>query len=131
MRLPEHRFSEETRRLAKERANGKCEYCGEESNTLEAHHRIACWFAKEYPAFAPALISSLANLQMLCPNCHREFHNPKTETRESYAEIAVVVLQEYLKGIIDPHQDDWRDDLVKAYNGNYYKGDHERRTKRK
>jgi len=130
-RLPEHRFSEETKLKCKERARFTCEYCGAKDVPLEIHHRIAIHFAQEIPCLAPAVISSLQNSLCLCHRCHiKEFHNPKEETNESYIAIAAIVLQEYLKAMIDPHQDDWRDDLVQAYNGNYYKKKRKRRRRK-
>jgi 5-methylcytosine-specific restriction endonuclease McrA len=49
--------------------NYRCERCGQEGH-LEAHHRVPIWFAKRYPELTPALISSMANCEILCADCH-------------------------------------------------------------
>ena len=75
-----------------------------------------------YEVFAPALVTSLANAKALCPTCHiKEFHNPKTETRQSYIDQVGLVMQAYLTAMTDPSLDDWRTDLVQSANNNYYK----------
>jgi 5-methylcytosine-specific restriction endonuclease McrA len=72
VRPPELCFSEETKRLAKERAGNVCEGCGKPGSKtrLEVDHLIPIWFAQHYPMFAPAVINSLANSRILCPDCH-------------------------------------------------------------
>lgn len=110
-------FSYATKIEALERSGYRCDHCGKEEGRgdarLEAHHRLALWFAKEYPVFAPALITHLCNCEILCVSCHKNVH--KKESRSYYAELAPVVLQEYLQATLDTSKDDWRTQLRRAY----------------
>lgn len=119
-RNPEYEFSYETKIKALERSSYTCDRCGKHegkgNDRLEAHHIIPLWFIKEFPVFAPALITSLCNLQILCVACHREVH--KTESRLKYVDLAPQVLTKYLQQNLDTSKDDWRKQ-VRQYKGNY------------
>lgn len=73
-----YEFSNETKELARKKARYCCERCGKEGRT-EVHHRIPIYIAKQYPELSQAMISSLANAEILCSDCHdiadKEIHN--------------------------------------------------------
>ncbi len=130
MRPPELCFSEETKRLAKERAGYRCQECGKyekDGAKLEIHHRVAIWFAQEIPCLAPMVIASLANSVCLCQECHAKRHDPKTESRTKYAEEAKKVVTEYLDCNLRPERDDWRKDLVKNERNHWVRPSRKRR----
>lgn len=130
MRPPELCFSPETKQKAKERAGYRCQECGKyekDGAKLEIHHRVAIWFAQELPCLAPMVITSLANSVCLCQECHSKYHNPKTESRTKYADEAKKVVADYLSENLQPEKDDWRKELKKHANGNYYRETPQRR----
>lgn len=65
-----YEFSTETKELARKRARYCCERCGRRGTT-EIHHRIPVYMARELN-LPHLLITSLANAEVLCPNCHAE-----------------------------------------------------------
>lgn len=85
----EYEFTPETKLEALKRANFRCEGCGvpkreARDGYLEIHHVLGVAAAiKFYPSLAPAIISSLANAQVLCKDCHQQednrmqFNHPK------------------------------------------------------
>lgn len=104
-----YNFSYETKIKALERSRYRCEQCGRthsRKNQLEVHHVVAIWFAREVPALALQVITSIANAKVLCHSCHNEEH--RTESRNKYQSIAPVVLQEYLSLVVDHSKDEWR-----------------------
>lgn len=79
-------FSKETildglRRSAKSNEDNLfcCERCGKtkkEVGYLEAHHKLSIYFAVNYfPNISADIIKSLANLEILCPCCHKLEHS--------------------------------------------------------
>jgi predicted HNH restriction endonuclease len=110
-------FDFKTKQEALQRTHYTCEICGREENRekgvyLQAHHRIAIWFALENPCLALEAIRSLANLEIVCRECHSKIH--EQESRTYYAELAPIVLRNYLNQVIDPSKDDWREKLKYA-----------------
>lgn len=70
-----YEFPKQTRYEAIDRADYTCERCGSHhpgGKGLEAHHQIPIWWAIRHKEFAPALIKSIANLEVLCRECHFE-----------------------------------------------------------
>lgn len=67
-----YNFSRELRNEREVGVGNLCEQCSEECDELQGHHIIPRYFARTNPALTPALISSMANLAMLCPNCHEK-----------------------------------------------------------
>lgn len=98
-----YKFDDEVKHEARERAGGKCEWCGKEVPKLEAHHLVAIWFAREIPCLAPIVIKSLANLIYLCPSCH-EKHHSTPETPEKYLPYVPIVVQKYLEMQVEHKQ---------------------------
>lgn len=92
-----YKFEDSTKHEARERAGGRCEWCGKEVPKLEAHHLIAIHIAREVPCLATEVIKSLANLVLLCSDCHSKFHDSAPETLEKYIEYAPIVLKKYLE----------------------------------
>ena len=114
-RLP-YEFDRETKIAALERAQYKCEKCGksdDRTDRLQIHHLIAIWFCKETGSLGLEVIKSLANTQVLCCSCHSEVHSQ--ESRAYYAELAPVVLQQYLAKVVMHERDDWRQKLKGRY----------------
>jgi len=120
VRPPELCFSNETKKLAKERAGYRCQICGKEGN-LEIHHRVAIWFAQEIPCLSYVVLSSLCNAIAICTDCHKKLHDPTKESRTQYAEEAQGVLHDFLEENLHPEKDNWRTELKKHANGNYYR----------
>ena len=79
-----YKFEKEMRERRKEGLQNKCEQCGKESNDLTGHHIVRAYVGRTNPALAPNVIKDMANLQMLCPNCHKEAdaHNQKWDKHE-------------------------------------------------
>lgn len=67
-----YNFSRELRKEREAGVDNLCEQCGEECDELQGHHIIPRYFARTNPALTPVLISSMANLAMLCPGCHEK-----------------------------------------------------------
>lgn len=69
-------FTKETKLSALRRANWKCEQCGIDKqhapeHYLEIHHKLGIALAlRHHPEISHALISSLANAEVLCIKCH-------------------------------------------------------------
>lgn len=82
MRRPaDYEFSPQTKLEALRRANWKCEICGVPKQSardgyLEIHHKLAIAVAIQYyPSLGHTIISSLANAQVLCKDCHQQEDN--------------------------------------------------------
>jgi len=77
-------IKEEARRLV----GYRCERCGRKGTT-EAHHIIPIHLGREIPWIGQAVITSLANVEILCPHCH-EIADQEAEnmTREQVEELA-------------------------------------------
>lgn len=106
-----YEFDPTTKREALDRVNYTCEICGREEDRsngifLQAHHKIAIWFARENPCLALEVIKSLANCEIVCRDCHSKLHNQ--ETRTYYEELSPIVLSNYLNMIVDHDKDNWR-----------------------
>lgn len=80
-RPPEYEFTAETKLEALRRSSLKnkerlfcCEQCGKTKKQvgyLEIHHKLGIAVARRfYPQISAAVISSLANAEVLCPKCH-------------------------------------------------------------
>ena len=96
-----YEFNLGLKKYALERANYRCEMCGRKGtrqNPLEVHHRVAIWFAKQYPFIAPAVITHIANAQVLCHECHTQHH--QEATAETYQRELELVLQDYAAAVI-------------------------------
>ena len=50
------------------RANGHCERCGKESDSLIAHHKVPV-------ASCAMMAADVDNGMALCPECHKEVHS--------------------------------------------------------
>lgn len=85
-------FPSSVKEEARRRVRYRCERCGEQVHT-EAHHKIPIWFAKEIPWLSPAIISSLQNVEILCPSCH-DLADQETQhmTREELTSLAQSIL---------------------------------------
>jgi 5-methylcytosine-specific restriction endonuclease McrA len=94
-----YKFEYETKQKAKERCKNLCEGCGKNNASLEADHIIPIYFAIEYPVFAQAVIKSLANIRMLCHECHtkRMHYNEDEILLLAYAVLARFIEQEKKK----------------------------------
>lgn len=90
-----YEFPKRTRYEAIERANYTCERCGSyhpDGRGLEAHHKIGIWWALKHKEFAPALIKSIANLEVLCRECHFEADEENYEmTDEEIRGMAMMI----------------------------------------
>lgn len=98
----EHRkpyeFDRKTKLEALERSGNVCEGCGKPGSKtrLEADHLVPVYFAIKYPIFAIEVIRSLANLRILCPDCHKKrMHYEESEIML----LAWGVMQRYLEQI--------------------------------
>lgn len=70
-----YEFSRRTKREAKWQAGYACEICGDDECSLEVHHIVGIWYARNYhPDLSATVIKSLANAQALCSDCHAEVH---------------------------------------------------------
>ena len=117
-RLP-YEFDRETKLAALERSGYRCEKCGaedERTNRLQVHHQIAIWFCKETGCLGLEVIKSIANTSILCTRCHADTH--RAESRAYYAELAPIVLKNYLALTVNHQLDDWRDKL-KGYHAGH------------
>lgn len=65
-------FESEMRHRRKEGLEGKCEQCGKKCNDLRGHHIVGVAVARRNPALTPSVVRDMANLMMLCPNCHKK-----------------------------------------------------------
>lgn len=66
-------FSARTKQEGLVRAGFRCERCGKKQaeKPLECHHILPIMLARFYPELSPAILRSLANLRVLCQECHR------------------------------------------------------------
>ena len=106
----EYEFPLAVKRASLEQHGHRCAICGGEETPddhFEYNHILAVWFAKEIGgALSLEVIKSLANCEPVHKSCHRDLH--LRESRAYYQELAPIVLQNYLKQIIDHSKDDWR-----------------------
>ncbi len=75
--IPKHIFSlyctEDAKKIASEKANGKCEKCGKvgPQGLIIAHHIFPI---NGLPRFFN-LFNHPSNIQILCPSCHAKIHH--------------------------------------------------------
>lgn len=118
-------FDCQTKALAKELQEGRCEICGGEESRhdpFEYDHRLAIWYAREIGgALSAEVISSLANCSVVHRSCHREKH--KNEDRAFYRALAPKLLSAYLDLTAEEQdlRDLWRDEVFpeRQYAINY------------
>ncbi len=96
-----YEFSYEVKKEAYEK-QPVCEACGRPQSKdvrLQADHIIPVWFSLKYPVFAIPIINSLANLRILCPDCHSKRNHYDTTEILSLVPVVVTrfVEQEKLK----------------------------------
>lgn len=76
----QYEFNPSTRKEAIRQAAYGCEACQtvfgpRKIQILEAHHLLPIWFVVNYyPQLSIEIIKGIANLVVLCPNCHRQLH---------------------------------------------------------
>ena len=90
-RPKEYRFSDEVKLEALRRSDFRCENCGRHKTEtaehyLQAHHLLAVSMAvRHYPELAPALVASLANIKILCADCHVIYDQEAMGNHQYYA----------------------------------------------
>lgn len=92
-----YEFSYEVKKQAYEK-QPVCEGCGHpqtESVRLHADHIIPVWFAIKYPVFATACINSIANLRILCPECHSRRNHYDTTEILALAQVVMIRFVEH------------------------------------
>lgn len=67
-----YNFSSSLKAERRAGTENKCENCGKYSSKLEGHHLIPVFLSKRNPVLIKSLVTSIINMQMCCPNCHRE-----------------------------------------------------------
>lgn len=108
-RPPAAEFTPETKLEALRRAKFTCEDCGRpkhEVGYLQIHHKLGIAIAARFhPEISHALLASIANTAVLCPDCHekRDIADRKKHTEFARALQRYELTQLVLENMVATH----------------------------